>query len=668
MRLFIAEKPDLAKAIAEALSGEYNKNLNKNCGYMQRGDDIITWAFGHIMELLEPHEYDEKYKKWSFESLPIIIKDFKHKPIKDKEKQLKIIVNLINDKNIKEIIHCGDADDEGQILIDEILLYSKTTKPIMRCLINDITPQAIKQEISKMRPNTEFKAMSERGFARSFADWIVGLNLTRAYTIANREKTNTNELISVGRVQTPILGLIVQRDLENDTHKSITYYTINAIFNIKDININATLKTEEKILDINLANKIKKYCEDKKARLYLSSQSKKEYPPLPYNLLILQSEASKIFGFSAKKTLEITQSLREKHKAISYNRSDCQYIPENIYKEADKIIDSLKENFKEDIGQENANLGIKSKAFDDSKLSAHYAIIPTNTRLNLTNLSQEEKDIYTLICKRFLMQFYEPREFTSYSLKFKIDEYEFLTNVNKTTKAGFSKFFSKVDTDGEKEADFDISKLNDNDLANIEQINIKELQTKPKPRYTMSSLLKDLNSVAKYVKDERIKKLLLEKDKDKKGESGGIGTPATRSEMIEKLVKQSYIEIGSKQNIKSTQKGKELIKAVGSLLANPDMTALWFEYQKAIELGKATKEDFLNSVYKTVSTEIEKIKKQGFALSETAKVKCLNCDGFLIKRKGIKGFFFGCSRYKEGCNFMCLADKKGNPILKDLNK
>lgn len=665
MRLFIAEKPDLARAIAEGLNGAYNTNLPKNCGYMQRGDDYITWAFGHIMELLEPHEYDEKWKSWNLETLPIFITQFKHKPIKDKENQLKIILKLIKDDKVKQIVHCGDADDEGQILIDEILLYSQTQKPILRCLINDITPNAVRKEIAAMRPNSEFKNMSEKGFARSFADWIVGLNLTRAYTMVNRNKGGDG-VITIGRVQTPILGLIVNRDLENDEFKSVDYFTLNAEFELNNAKINAVLKTDEKILDLNEAETIKELCQNKNATLNLSSQNKKEFPPLPYNLLILQTEASKIYGYSPKKTLEITQNLREKHKAISYNRSDCQYLPESLYNEAGNIIASLKSNFSEDIGQKGVNLSIKSKAFDDSKLSAHYGIVPTNTKLNLANLSDEERAIYTLICKRFLMQFYEPREFISYSLTFKCDKYDFCANFSKTTKAGFAGIFKGVDSDeSEAEAEFDIKAIKDGDLAKIKGVEIKKLQTKPRPRYTMTTLLKDLNQVAKYVKDEKIKKLLLEKDKDKKGESGGIGTPATRSEMIEKLIKQGYIEVSNdkKQNIKSTPKGKALIKAVSPLLSQPDMTALWFEYQKAIEKGEVSKEDFIKSVYNSVNLEIEKVKSGNFSINTSPKIKCPKCDGFLIKRKGQKGFFYGCSNFKQGCKFICNADKKGNPIL-----
>lgn len=580
MKLFIAEKPDLAKAIANALNGVENVNN----GYIQKGDNIITWAFGHILELYEPHDYDSKYEKWSFDTLPIVVEKYRYKPIKDKQKQLRIITQLINDKKIESVVHCGDADDEGQILIDEILQYAGNKKPVYRCLINDITPEAVKKEIIKMRPNNDFKNMSERGFARSIADWIVGINLTRAYTCAN-SKNGGSSVISVGRVQTPILGLIVARDKENESFKSKDYFTLNACFELEGMRINAFLKCDEKIYDEDIAIRIQKECQNKNAIFSLKITQNKEYPPLPYNLLILQAEASKFYGFSPTKTLEITQNLREKYKAISYNRSDCQYLPETLFIESNSIVSALKQNFQKDIGQNNVNLNIKSKAFDDSKLSVHYGIVPTKNTIDINKLTQDENAIYTLICERFLMQFYEPRNYTSYNLSFQIEEYIFNTTFNKTIDKGFREFFTNKEKEQEdEESNLRLETLKSNIKASIKSIEIKKLQTKPRPKYTMTTLLKDLNQVSKYVKNEKIKKLLIEKDKDKKDESGGIGTPATRSTHIQTLIDRGYIEVSKdkKQNINATKKGINLIENVTPMLATPDMTAFWFEYQKAI--------------------------------------------------------------------------------------
>ena len=229
MRLFIAEKPDLAKAIAAALQGEFKSFSNKGIGYYIKGNDYITWSFGHLLELYKPEDYKDEWKKWDINHLPFAIAKYEHKPLKQSEKQLKEIAKLIHTKEVGEIMHCGDSDDEGQILIDEILEYAKNTKPVKRVLINDITPEAVRGEIQKARPNAEFKTMSDRGFARSIADWIVGINLTRAYTCAYRAKGGDTTL-RVGRVMTPILSLIVERDLQNENFKSINYYSLNGEF------------------------------------------------------------------------------------------------------------------------------------------------------------------------------------------------------------------------------------------------------------------------------------------------------------------------------------------------------------------------------------------------------------------------------------------------------
>lgn len=558
MKLFIAEKPELGRAIAEGLDGNYKSGE----GYIQKGDNIVTWAFGHILELAKPEEYDEKYKLWKLEDLPLPIKEFKYLPKKESKKQLKIICDLIHSDKITSIVNCGDADDEGQILVDEIIQYSKTSKPVFRVLINDLTPKAVKEEIAKIKPNADFKGMSERGFARSQADWIVGINLTRAYTIMAR-KNGYEGILSVGRVQTPILALIVNRDKEFENFKSINYYSLLGDFNINNNTIKARLKTEDKILDENLAKEIKESCENQNAKINLKIENKKEYPPLPYNLLVLQAECAKLFGFSPDKTLEITQILREKHKAITYNRSDCQYLPETMFEQAPNILNIIKENLNsnDEIQAliDSSDLTIKSKAFNDANISAHYGIIPTQNKIS-SQLTQDELVVYNLIAKRFIIQFFHPREYQTTTINLEVNQRIFTATQNKTTKSGFRSLWQNVDSEEEQENNEndinDLSILKNGDIAKCSLIQIEKKQTKPRPYYTMTTLLKDLNSVAKYVSDERIKKLLMEKDKDKKGESGGIGTPATRSNHIKTLIEREYIEVSKdkKQIIKSTKK------------------------------------------------------------------------------------------------------------------
>ncbi|EFS9530712.1 DNA topoisomerase III [Campylobacter coli] len=669
MKLFIAEKPELGRAIAEGLDGNYKSGE----GYIQKGDNIVTWAFGHILELAKPEEYDEKYKLWKLEDLPLPIKEFKYLPKKESKKQLKIICDLIHSDKITSIVNCGDADDEGQILVDEIIQYSKTSKPVFRVLINDLTPKAVKEEIAKIKPNADFKGMSERGFARSQADWIVGINLTRAYTIMAR-KNGYEGILSVGRVQTPILALIVNRDKEFENFKSINYYSLLGDFNINNNTIKARLKTEDKILDENLAKEIKESCENQNAKINLKIENKKEYPPLPYNLLVLQAECAKLFGFSPDKTLEITQILREKHKAITYNRSDCQYLPETMFEQAPNILNIIKENLNsnDEIQAliDSSDLTIKSKAFNDANISAHYGIIPTQNKIS-SQLTQDELVVYNLIAKRFIIQFFHPREYQTTTINLEVNQRIFTATQNKTTKSGFRSLWQNVDSEEEQENNEndinDLSILKNGDIAKCSLIQIEKKQTKPRPYYTMTTLLKDLNSVAKYVSDERIKKLLMEKDKDKKGESGGIGTPATRSNHIKTLIEREYIEVSKdkKQIIKSTKKGRDLIKLSPKSLITPDMTALWFEQQKMIEISELRREQFLEEITKEVISEIQRIdKNQEFKILDNEnkpKIQCPQCNkGFLTKRKGKYGNFWGCSEYMEGCKAI-YPDNKGTP-------
>ncbi|HIC3890354.1 TPA: DNA topoisomerase 3, partial [Campylobacter jejuni] len=666
---FIAEKPELGRAIAEGLDGNYKSGE----GYIQKGDNIVTWAFGHILELAKPEEYDEKYKLWKLEDLPLPIKEFKYLPKKESKKQLKIICDLIHSDKITSIVNCGDADDEGQILVDEIIQYSKTSKPVFRVLINDLTPKAVKEEIAKIKPNADFKGMSERGFARSQADWIVGINLTRAYTIMAR-KNGYEGVLSVGRVQTPILALIVNRDKEFENFKSIDYFSLLGDFNINNNTIKARLKTEDKILDENLAKEIKKSCENQNAKINLKIENKKEYPPLPYNLLVLQAECAKLFGFSPDKTLEITQNLREKHKAITYNRSDCQYLPETMFEQAPNILNIIKENLNSNDEIQaliaSSDLTIKSKAFNDANISAHYGIIPTQNKIS-SQLTQDELVVYNLIAKRFIIQFFHPREYQTTTINLEVNQRIFTATQNKTTKSGFRSLWQNIDSEEEQENNEndinDLSILKNGDIAKCSLIQIEKKQTKPRPYYTMTTLLKDLNSVAKYVSDERIKKLLIEKDKDKKGESGGIGTPATRSNHIKTLIEREYIEVSKdkKQIIKSTKKGRDLIKLSPKSLITPDMTALWFEQQKMIEISELRREQFLEEITKEVISEIQRIdKNQEFKILDNEnkpKIQCPQCNkGFLTKRKGKYGNFWGCSEFKQGCKAI-YPDNKGTP-------
>jgi len=680
MTLFIAEKPELGRAISAALPG---KETNKG-SFIIKDQNIITWAFGHMLEQSEPHEYDERYKDWLLNDLPfeIPLNSIKYRPIERSKEQLKTICKLINDSRVGTIVHCGDADDEGQILIDEILFFINNKKPVKRLLINDLTEAGVRKSLGEMRDNREFFGLSERGFARSQADWVVGLNLTRAYTIIGRKNGGIGfkEVVSLGRVQTPILGLIVARDEEHTKFKKMPYFSISGSFKYGPATIKALLKTEEKITNEAVANNIKTYCEGKSGVVKsATTEHRKEYPPLPYSLLILQAECSKLFGLKPDKTLEITQSLREKHHLITYNRSDCQYLPTTVFDERLKILPAIEQNLAKSDPQTgkllaNCQNSIKGPCFNDNNITAHHGIIPTSQRADMSTLTKDELNVYTLIARRFVVQFYPPREFDNTKIIISVAGSEFFASQNIDTFSSFADFYNKIEVKEEKPNDdedventFDLRKVREGDGITCSQIFITKKETKPKPLYTMATLLKDLTGVAKYCKDERIKRLLLEKDQDKKGENGGIGTPATRSEHLKKLIERKFITVSDdkKQTIRATDRGKELIANISPMLATPDLTALWFEEQKAIERGEKSRYTFLQEVNAVVHGEIDSIRDNREIFS-AAEHKCPKCGSRLIRRESKtkkNSFYWSCSGYKDGCDVGFFEDKNGIPVL-----
>jgi len=643
-KLYIAEKPELARAIGEGLKGVYTSKD----GYFEKGENLVSWSFGHILEIKKPDEMNPNLAKWSFETLPFTFAKFERQPQEKAKKQLNLLVELINSKEVSEIVHCGDADDEGQILIDEILEFANNKKPVSRVLINDLTKSAVEKAIANARPNSEFKGMSERGFARSEADYLVGMNLSRAYTLRYREHGGTS-LLSVGRVQTPILGLVVARDEQFNAHKSTNYYIVAGKFDVGG-EVRATLKTEDKILDENVAKNIAEVCTGKTANLNAKLETKQTPPPLPYSLLSLQKECALKFGLKPDAVLKITQKLREEYRAITYNRSDCEYLPTTIWQDRNALFDAIASNLSLGKFIDGFDENMKSRAFDDSAITAHYAIIPTSTKFKFSELKETEKAVYRLIAERFLLQFYEPFKFQSFNIKFAIGEYEFATTLSKPISQGWKVFYD----DGEvvEKSTLDFEKIANLVSGECKAVEISKEKTKPLPLYTMATLLGDLNGVAKYVKDEKIKKLLLEKDSGKKGERGGIGTPATRSAMIEVLIDRGYISVSNdkKQVVQSTELGRNLISACSGLLSRVDMTALWYELQQDVESGAMTRQEFLTSVFETINTEIENLKTKKITVAENDKREknmaeilgnCPKCkEGEVVEKKSV----FGCSK------------------------
>lgn len=669
MILVIAEKPVLGKAIADALPG--TATMKNGCIY--KGDYIVTWVFGHMLSLKEPEDYDIGYKSWNINSLPIFFKDWQVKIGKDgnlnkgqisKSQRVNQIGNLL--KQADEVIHAGDPDDEGQLLIDELLRWFNYKGIVKRLDTANTTLVAMKKALSHMTDNKPHEPYGWSAYARSVADLMVGINMSRLFSCKNQT------LLTIGRVQTPTLGLVVNRDLAIEGHHKQKYYTIGCDINFNNDTVQADFipaKTDSNLVDGHILSKeyAEQICNRLKGQVLKNINITKkivyEAPPLPFNLVKLQTYCSGKFGYSPQQVLDITQSLRENHKAITYNRSDCQYLSEEHYKEAPVTMKAVIMNIR--YKPKSLDMNLKSKCFDSSKISAHFAIIPTNQKVNLDKLSEAEKNVYLAICKYYIAQFMPKAKKEQTNLSIELGNGEAIKAISTVIiEQGYRSIFNEA----EKDKASNLSKIPEGIYSGkITDTDIAEKETKPPSRYTKASLNEDMTCISKYVKYPKIKQLLLSKDEGKEGERGSIGTSATRSGIIESLVKRGFLREDGKKVI-STALGRELYRILPDEIKKADMTAEWWAIQEEIQNGTANYNKLIDSVYDTikhivanvdnypvVNSSIIAIKKKGGAVIG----KCPRCGGDIVETK--TGFC--CSNWKEPTNCKFNIWKKSKSPL-----
>ncbi|EPK0215021.1 DNA topoisomerase, partial [Escherichia coli] len=587
-------------------------------------------------------------------------------------KQVKTIIELIRRADVTEIIHAGDPDDEGQLLVDEVLEYAGNTKPVKRVLINDNTLPAVKKALANPKNNRDFRGLYLKALARSVADAIYGLSMTRAYTIPARAKGYKGTL-SVGRVQTPILGLIVNRTRANKNHKSSFYYTMTGHFQRGVDVIRANWKpgefaplTDRKLLDKAWANGAAASLAGKPATVEAAAtDDKKTAAPLPFNLVRLQQYMNKKFKMTAQQTLDITQQLREKYKAITYNRSDCSYLSDEQFSEAPQVLDALKSVFDQPLDVDSTR---KSKAFNSAKVTAHTAIIPTVNVPDVNALSSDERNVYLAIAQHYLVQFMPEKTYQEVSVAIQCGDESFYARARKTTDSGFEAFLGEENTgDEESEAENDDSafdllcKIRTGETVTTKEVVVNEKKTTPPPLFTEATLLAALVRVADFVTDPVIKKLLKDKDRDKKDEHGGIGTPATRASILETLKKRNYITL-EKGKLIPTDTGYALIDALPDIAVNPDMTALWAEKQTLIENGEMTIEQFVDELYNDLipmisnanSAEIKVSPSAPSGQSQRLSSPCPSCGKQIV----IRPKSYSCT----GCEFKIWKDFCGKSL------
>ena len=655
MKLFIAEKPSLARAIAAGIGTGKNED-----GYisLNGGDEIVTWCFGHILEQLSPSEYDEKYQKWRMEDLPIVPSQWKLKIKSDATKQFKIIRDLIS--KATTIVNAGDPDREGQLLVDEVLDFVGNKKPVQRILLNALDEKSVRQSLKNLQDNEDFQGLKNAALGRSRADWLVGMNLSRSYTIRARQAGYEN--ISVGRVITPTMALVVRREAEISNFQPVIYYVVKAIFKNKFGEIPTTcqisdeipkLDSEGRLLDKNVAEDFLEKFNSVKAQgeiISVEEKSKTENQRLPYSLSTLQIEAGKRYGYSPQTVLDTMQMLYEK-KLTTYPRSDCEYLPENQYSYVKEILGHLKElpnkEFAELVGK--ADVTIRSKAWNDKKISAHHAIIPTRVKADFAKLTSIEQNLYLMVAQAYLAQFYPPHEFKSTKITISFADEKFIGKGKQITKLGWREIYKNFVCDDEEESESKLPPVHRGEPVTYISSTISKNITKPPTRFNPSTLLQAMKEIYKYVRNNTLKNELKE--------CSGIGTEATRAGIIEKLQDNGLLKLKGKF-FEPTEKARMAVKILPEEMIYPDTTAILEKELEEVATGHESFDKFYQGQLQSLLTLLDKAKTAEIIPLKNS-VLCPSCGKSMIRRKGKMGYFWGCSGFPE-CK-TTARDNKGKP-------
>lgn len=646
MRLFIAEKPSLGRAIAENLPGPHKKGN----GCIETAGGTVTWCFGHILEAAEPGDYDPKWKPWpgSPPDLPIIPKIWKLSPVPKARDQLKIIKDLL--AAATEIVHAGDPDREGQLLVDEVIEYLGNRKPVLRIWLSALDEKSVRQALSNLKSNTVFDSMKNAARARAQADWLVGMNLSRAYTISARKNGNPVAVLSIGRVQTPTLSLIVSRDLEIKKFIPKDFFAVVARIEMGSTgpfdafwtppDTHPALDSEKRCIDRSEAFRIADRVKGEKGRIEVKKTDKSDPPPLPWSLSTLTIEASKKYGMSAKDVLDTAQSLYEK-KLTTYPRTDCEYLPENQKDDIRDILTALSKRTGYAGLAEGADPALVSRAWNTEKVTAHHAIVPTREAGSPSILSDKEEKIFDLVCRRYLAQFYPPCRYTETVATTTLSGEPFRALGKTPLSSGWKNVYQTDDEDDGNEPESTLPPLSSGDVVNCRDGLVKAKKTTPPKPYTDGTLIAAMKNVGKSLSDPGEKRILIETD--------GLGTEATRAAVIEGLLFRGYIE-KNKKTLLSTPKGQALIAAVDSEVKSPATTAIWERRLEAISNGEDPA-----GWNKEIESHVRRLIKS--ALEKTVSIpiegkRCPKCGTGVIRRvNGKFGPFLGCSGYPE-CRHM----------------
>lgn len=658
MHLYIAEKPSLGRAIAAALPGPYQKGQGWiRCG---SGDSAVTvsWCIGHLLEPAEPAQYNPAWKKWRPEDLPMFPEKWEVRPKDSVRQQLKVLESLI--RQAESIVHAGDPDREGQLLVDEVLRYFDAKAPVQRILINDLTPAAVAKAVKAPRDNREFRRLSHSALARQRADWLYGINLTRFYTLSYQQQGEQG-VYSVGRVQTPVLGLVVARDNAIRNFESKPFFRIEARFTAQEEEVDQSpftarwlpdeqfrdhLDEENRLLDRATAEQIAADVNGRPGTIVDSRfRDRPETPPLPLSLSALQIEAGRLFRMGAKDVLDTAQSLYERHQLITYPRSDCRYLPEGHYGQRTQVVRAIA-RVAPDLADacDKADLERRTAAWNDKQVDAHHAIIPTSRPSPSGQLTTAEEKIYGLISRFYLMQFAGDAVHREGRVTVRVAQHQFRATETAIVTPGWKSLELKLREGRSEPEKAPLPRLDKGEPVLCNDSTIAERKTQPPQHFTDATLLSAMTNIARFVSDAELRKTLRETD--------GLGTEATRAAIIDTLFKREYLYRDSR-HIRATDKGCTLINALPESVSTPDRTAVWEATLESIRRGEGDPRTFLDTLKQEIQSFIASPRRDdpGHAPVEPApgQVHCPKCRAPMTERDGKFGRFFACTRY-PACN------------------
>ena len=636
MILCIAEKPSVGRDIARVLGATTSRD-----GYMEGNGYCVSWTFGHLCALLDPNEYNAQWKGWNMSSLPMVPERFGIKVTDDKGviKQFNTIKDLI--ARAEMVINCGDAGQEGELIQRWVYQKAGCKVPVKRLWISSLTEDAIREGFQNLKDQSEYQHLYEAGLMRAIGDWLLGMNATRAYTLRFAKGVGKDrQVLSIGRVQTPTLALIVKRQQEIENFVPRTYWELKTLY--RDTLFSAQLPAEEDEYAITSLEQGQKLVESiKDLPLEITSVEKKkgmEYAPRLFDLTSLQVECNKRYGMTADDTLKVIQSLYEKH-VTTYPRVDTTFLSDDIYPKVPATLNGIKDYFpqvapllplKADGGKGATSLPKSKKVFDNSKVTDHHAIIPTGQRPE--NLTEQERKVYNMVALRFIAAFYPPCQVANTTVLACAGDIPFKVSGREVLVQGWREVFAKEKTDDEVEEQKTLPTFRKGESGPHEP-QLQEKTTTPPKYYTEATLLRAMETAGKTVDDEELRDAMKE---------NGIGRPSTRAAIIEKLFQRKYI-IREKKNIKATEIGINLIQTIISpLLKSAELTGRWEQKLRGIERGDYTAQQFLSELKQMTTEVVHEVK------ADKSGMRCPVCGKGIIIRGKTR---YGCSRWREGCTY-----------------